>query len=101
MCDKKDNLLARIFAWVPRTLANFLHEERLILRMQVEFRFIDNQIRLVSVVQVRKEHQKFFDSVAFIAVKSINISGFSKYCPRDEMSRVPFQKDLADRKSLV
>jgi len=56
--------------------------------MQVEFRFIDNQIRMLIVVQMRQEDEQFLDPMTFVSIKPIRIADFAKHSPRNEISRV-------------
>ena len=71
MGDKKDYLPFSFSVGRPRDFAHLLHEEGLVLRMEVKLRLVDDQIGIVIVIQVRQQDEKLLNSVALISIESV------------------------------
>ena len=82
----------------PCDPAHLLHKERLILRMQIEFRFIDYQAGVPVIVQVREENEELLDSVALVTIQPIRLTAVPSDRLRHEVAGVPFQHDIAPEK---
>ena len=52
MGDKEYYLLSVAIVWIASNPTNLLHEECLILRMQIEFRFVDDEELNLWIVEV-------------------------------------------------
>ena len=79
----------------PCDPAHLLHKERLILRMQIELRFIDDQVVVPVIVQVREENEELLDTVALVTIQPIRLPAVPSHRRRHEVAGVPFQHHIA------
>ena len=79
----------------PCDPAHLLHKERLILRMQIELRFIDDQVVVPVIVQVREENEELLDTVALVTIQPIRLPAVPSHRLRHEVAGVPFQHHIA------
>ena len=75
-------------------LADLLHEERLILRVQIEFWFVDDEVTVLMVIQVSQENDELLDAVTFITVEPIGFATFSTCSLRYEVAGIPLEDHI-------